>query len=126
MRRAQQSCERHIGARLAMSEQRFADVWRRLDQDDRRSLWAQFDLLGIEGELALCVRLSGGDWLELALDDEAARTGVRWVTYHVANNPDHAERIIYPEQSPALWRAAGQYLGRAMQVLQAQGWGSSR
>jgi hypothetical protein len=114
------SCEQRIATKMADAEQRFADIWRQIDQGKRGSLYEGLDLHGLEGSLALCVRLDGGDWLEMALDRQTATTGIRWVTYHVADCSEHAERAIYPPRSLALWRAAGYYLGRAMEILAAR------
>jgi hypothetical protein len=105
---------------MTETEARFREMWHRLDQDKRRTIYAQLDLFGLEGELTLCVRLQGGDWLEMALDSEAATTGIRWVVYHTADYSGHSQLAIYPPRLPALWRTAEHYLGRAMYVLEAQ------
>lgn len=113
-------CELRIADRRAQAEQRFHQVWHLLNPSEQRDAYRQLDLLGLAGELALCVRLDGGDWLELALDSEAAERGIRDVTYHTAEMVDHAEQIVIPPTCPALWWAARHYLGRAMHILDAQ------
>lgn len=114
-------CELRIAERRAAAEQRFRKVWRQLNRSEQRRTFWQFDLLGLEGELALCVRFGGGDWLELALDEAAAIDGTRRVTYHTADATGHAERVVIPPTCPALSWAARYYLGRAIRILDAQG-----
>jgi hypothetical protein len=113
-------CEQRIAARRADAERRFRKAWHQLNRSEQRRAYWQLDLLGLEGELALCVRLDGGDWLELALDETAAESGIRQVTYHVADTTGHAARVVIPPTCPALWWAARHYLGRAMCILDAQ------
>jgi hypothetical protein len=109
-------CELGILARRSDAEQRFQKVRYDLTHDEH-GVYKQLDLLRLEGDMALCVRLHGGDWLELELDQWASETGIGWVTYHAANITDAAARVVIPTSCPSLWWAAAQYLGRAMHIL---------
>jgi hypothetical protein len=111
-------CELEILARRSNAERRFQQVRDNLVHD-KRGVYRQLDLLGLEADLALSVRFKDGDWLELELDNKVADGGVRWVTYHAATVTDHAARIVIPTSCPALWWAAEHYLDRAISVFDA-------
>jgi len=117
------SCAERIETELSKTEQGYAGLWRRLDNqgaddDTCDAIYEELDLLGLSVKPVVTVQLSWGgpsDWLEIGLDGSEDRH-IEYVTYHFADWFDHAERQLPEYEAPAIWRAAEYYAEAARNI----------
>ena len=109
-------CEDRMAEELAGTEQYFADLYRKLDDeaardddDSEESLREQLDPLSIDTTRTMRLMFSWGgpsDWIDVELRRDGHRVEVTRVVYHFADWYDHAEREVTEAKAPALWRLA--------------------